>query len=421
MSEAISRSIAPSTGTGTAAPVQDVIQAFAEFGAASAAGISAAGVEAVAEKLMGVDPAPAVTRYPAAPELERASAMYEVHAARAADVAEIVEPAAVEETPSRRTRRGGGSGTRRGSSLEIGDTYPIPGFIERLRLLKVSDLPTNDPRVAQVLPLPELLAFIRDTGIVREDALNLLIGDETYVAAIRRGFIDTLLLRLAMFRKRTAIDAEMWLPVAEIHCPEVEGCETVYQWSSEHKAQLRVTLFGSGGGGGLSSELKFKRGLTSKGGCRRLLVRAKVVLEEWRADPDGEVLKIVNVRAVERGIRVVGLTGEDLHRCSADLEQVQQWIAATEAAGHDLCGTPYELASKARGSAVWKEEFEVRKGVMIETTVNAVLHGIAVAVELKSEVIRSFGYSYQLAEPGVYLGFYGGPGSSLYNWAWSQG
>jgi hypothetical protein len=227
---------------------------------------------------------------------------------------------------------------RRGGAYEVENPWIIPPLPKLLLHLADAGVDFLDPDAAGLVPRDEVVAFCLYHGIQIEQALRLARGGHSYKVLIKQGLLQDIWLNLRLFQEGDPLLAEIGvpIPVAELHSPPVEGCESAYEVLAEHSgsAGLRLRVRGLGAGGGLSAKLKFRDRLWTEAACGQITIPGDIEVVPWNNPDSGERIEVVSITNIREGAwSLVDIPIGRLHLCSDSFDDRLEHFREAERKG----------------------------------------------------------------------------------------
>ena len=294
----------------------------------------------------------------------------------------------------------------------------IAPFLERLRRLRELGFDLTDPRVGVVLSPDEASAFCLGHDVEADEARRLAAGEITFPELVRRGWlarVGDFVGQLVPRGRRLPAEAVL-TPIAEIHCPHVEGCEASYTRSrmAQQSIRLNVTLRGIAAGGGVATSRTLERKITTAAACKRISVQALVsALDWWHPLFPGRTLRIYDVQALDWYTTEEILGAGEGHDCGPHFEKEKALLDA--ALLHDwLPQGDCRVHEPAAGTGSTEESVEVTRERSFRFTVGN--------VEVESRFARVVKYAYTLADGHGrgYVGRFPDDHSGAFQWVWRE-
>jgi hypothetical protein len=299
---------------------------------------------------------------------------------------------------------------RTGGPYRIQDARPIPSFLELIHSLAGAGVDLSDPAIVGV-PERDILAFTArhriDLDWLRQLSGNFIINPTAWQNAVRRflGFQagDPIL---------TEVDVP--LPVAEIHSPPIDGCESAYEIVRKREAgvSLKVEVRGVGAGGGVSTTITLEDKVKIEGSCGLITVPGQVEVVPWTNRYSGETIYIVSVTQLsESSWSIAEIPEGRTHLCSNRFDEVWSAIGVQRARGwlrYDTDFVRHELP-KAGVSFARKRKVEGSREFSL---------GWGGIVELISKFSTKCSYPFTIVAKADYVGFYENRESEAFFWSW---
>ncbi|HET9982144.1 MAG TPA: hypothetical protein VFQ38_01090 [Longimicrobiales bacterium] len=304
---------------------------------------------------------------------------------------------------------------RRGGAYEVEEPRRIPALPALLRSLDEAGVDFLDPDVAGLVPARDVAAFCLRHGLQLDQALRLLRGQEPYRALVAGGWLQSLWLNLILFEEGDPVLAEIGvpLPVAELHSPWIDGCESGYEVTTEEArgAGLKLQVRGVGAGGGLHAKLRFHDRLWTEAACGQVTIPGDIEVVPW-TNPDTreriDVVSITNISAGEWSLAEI--PAERAHPCSDTLEDRLRDFSERERRGWLRAGADF-----------FRHTVEVAGGIERERTLEREREfslALGEVLELTSQFTREYTYSYKVAGKADYVGYFEDARSEAFFWAW---
>lgn len=196
-------------------------------------------------------------------------------------------------------------------------------------------------------------------------------------------------------------EAEIWVPIAEIHRPKVDGCVATFEKTStsSHEHSISIKIFGIGGGYSKSRKFGTTDTIEASGNCLQIVVPVNV---KWKPCQ----------RGAEKFTRV-------------DIEDIRNEPVGKElTAAADGCGVPIDTVKKLASS--WRTypvppkathtcTLAVDAGQGAEISLESKVGPLDIGPKITVKYTMETKYSYKLAGPHEYLAYL--PKNKLaYNW-----
>ena len=203
---------------------------------------------------------------------------------------------------------------------------------------------------------------------------------------------------------------EINVPIAEIHCPRVDGCKTVFTLSSENTLDysFKITILGFGGGSGESVSFGRTAQIPAEGACLKYLV--PIVVKIIHCEKDGVPFSRADIIEIKNGHTVSSIPerDDDCRRLSRSAEAME------------LCSEHYHYDAEG----VFSGEIEINAGKKQEwewglTALLSKTIGTEISFKGSVESLKTITYRYELVGKHHYIG-YNAPGSLGYCWEWER-
>ncbi|GEM_PF-3780656 len=301
---------------------------------------------------------------------------------------------------------------RSGGPCRIQHARPIPSFLELIHSLAGAGVDVSDPAIVGVSER-ELVAFSAhhriDLDWLRQGSGNLIVNPTAWQNAVRKflGFQagDPIL---------TEVDVP--LPIAEIHSPPIDGCESAYEIVRKREAgvSLKVEVRGVGAGGGVSGTITLENKVMIEGNCGQITVPGHVEVVPWTNRYSGETIYVVSVTQLsESSWNIVEIPEGRRHLCSSRFDEVWSAIGVQRARGwlqYDTDFIRYEIPQTG-GSVARKRKVEDSREFSL---------GWGGIVELTSKFSTKCSYPFKIVAKADYVGYYENRESEAFFWAWKQ-
>jgi hypothetical protein len=124
------------------------------------------------------------------------------------------------------------------------------------------------------------------------------------------------------------LESDIWLPILRLHCPDHEGCEAKYAISKAEgaAADLELSIFGLGGGGGQTVTCTVSETYSTVGRCIEIAVPAKLVLRLGGTYVNGTQVAY-GIRATIKDVDTKALTERSIppdHGCGLPFGKVRK-------------------------------------------------------------------------------------------------
>jgi hypothetical protein len=217
-------------------------------------------------------------------------------------------------------------------------------------------------------------------------------------------------------------------PMAELHCPTVEGCEAEYTTKKAHESGggLEVKVMGPAFGGGMSHTFKVSQEDAWKveAGCMRVLGRIRVHGREWKHRTTGKVTWTYAAEIDPNYRATSTLPASDHHCRPGDYAAVSEALAAWKDMAFDNRRLERALCAAPRHSD--KHETEKAGEHKFSFQLPIVVPGVGTfKVALESKFTSSVRYSYKLISGHRYVAYYQATRywdrpSAITLWAWDN-
>jgi len=285
----------------------------------------------------------------------------------------------------------------------VSELKTIPGIISNVNsLAKIS---TAEDLLA-ICPPASLSAFVKETGLTGTFIPPVLFGSESYTQALMapsfiNGFID------AISGSKTVNIQEkvVKVPIGEIHCPNIEGCEATYteKTQNERDTFIEITIFGFGGGDHKTFSVGSGYKVTAKNQCLRFLKEMKLKFTKKKRKNGKEFTSIEVVEPTDNNYQ------EIIYDCPT-------------------CRKGYNEIKKNKNHKAWHivadtsitNEIKIDTGTDFNLGIDFSELGIKDKLKISTKVIKEISCEYHLVRGYDYIGYPPIPNSSLFNWTWEQ-
>lgn len=286
--------------------------------------------------------------------------------------------------------------------IEAKQTGPIalselkhePGFIEMM------ERSMKDPALVSLISFEDVIYFTTQTKLTRlvEDMMPAFAFNTPQIINKIRDW-------LRGYKILRKYEIEKYLPIAEVHCPKIGGCEAYFiqETTNQTDFYLGVKILGFGGGSGKSRSFGIGYEIPAKAGCRYVLVPVKFKIEECQTRSKENFLR-GNVTTIGDGFKVMPIS-KDEDRCEKKTEEVKILGWPTH---------PYLLSQVPEQSTTSRS---VKQGEKTEWDWEIEFPPIKLGVKGTVEVIKQFKYKYILTGKHDYSGYI--PSDTFaYCWSW---
>ena len=319
------------------------------------------------------------------------------------------------------------------SMLTADDSHPVPDFNGEFQA-EITQVPSfldvanwdDDDAIRRYMWNPSNMGFVNDAAV----AWRQIPPGEKLTPGRKGLFVADLLKLLKGYRKLGVyeLDSPSYAPIIDLHKPDTPGSNASYSFGTARQGQstINLSVMNLRFGGGTKYAFSTKSMLTINRGCRTLLHECRYQKEEWRA-PNGEIVELVRIVEIHPGFKTIPVSGSfPVHFCTPRYDVVKRVIDKFK---KDKKYYALTYPVNLRDGDDRSDSITIQKGRLLRIDgnfdssalglppVNASgLFNAEVAYETSLET--SFDYAFTLGGGHDYLGYYRGPNSASYSWAW---
>ena len=283
---------------------------------------------------------------------------------------------------------------------------PEPGIFEKIEsITDAIEKGDNIGELAEAMPVKVISDFIHQTDLPWSESFHHVdCGHMPYELYLREGRLRSLIDRLRQIQVIDSTIEDGKIPIAEIHCPKVDGCKAFYsqKTSSKNDSFLGLKIAGFGGGSGRSCKIGMGYRIPAVKECLYVLAPIKVRVDACTG-PRGNFNRIT-ILEIGNGYHLDSIHPEADH-CQTPLKQLkaQQWKVLPYPVRYQNDPTEFEFNTEI--GQQWNHSL----GINFRT--------INIGLNVSIKVIKKFGYEYKLVGPKKYNAFIK-PDTLGYAWTW---
>ena len=271
----------------------------------------------------------------------------------------------------------------------------IPGMMDIVH--KVSRYPELLPIYIRggFFSLDKVLNFLNESGSGLDIIGDQISQRDSYPFMFGPDWLVRFVNYFMGFTQVSSETEQTWIPVAEVHCPNIENCSTDFACSTTRFNQhsFKITALGFSGGSGYSKKIKLSSGATATQNSLQLQVKAEVRLRIYQNDLGDRVLALDVTRIFDE-TRYVTIDASNFYRIPiqsiANDENLKSVSFDTEV------DKPFEILEIEIGK---KHNFSWA------TNIPGLLEGATAALSVESQLLCSASYKYNFT-PGYRYIFY---------------
>jgi hypothetical protein len=269
---------------------------------------------------------------------------------------------------------------------------------------------TNSPAsLIAIFPTREhLSAFAKETGLTGPFITPVLSSAIPYEQALMSvKFFDGICDAFMGITEINTIEKNVYVPIGEIHCPKIKGCEAEYiqNIQNEKNKFIKVTIFGIGGGRHVIVSVGSTYKVTAKTKCLRILQEMKLKYSKKKSKKGKPFTSIEVVKTTNH------LFQEKIHNCPT-------------------CGENYNFIKDSKDYEDYKsyhivgdtsivEKMRINTGADFSISIDLLEMGISGKMRVSTKVIKEITCNYNLVKGHDYIAYTPKPKSSLLYWTWS--
>ena len=204
-------------------------------------------------------------------------------------------------------------GAKQTGPIALSELKHEPGFIEMMERSK------KDPALVSLISFEDVIHFTTQTRLMR------LVEDKMPAFALNAPQIINKIRDLIRgYKILEKYEIERYVPIAEVHCPKIVGCEAYFIQKTENQKDfsLGVKILGFGGGSGKSRSFGIGYTINAKAGCRYVRIPVKFKIEECQTRSKEKFFK-GNVTTLGDGVKVSPIP-KDEDQCEKNTEEVKK-------------------------------------------------------------------------------------------------
>jgi len=283
----------------------------------------------------------------------------------------------------------------------IGEEYTRDDEGHILGMIEVVQRVAQNPELLPVyiraghFSLDKVLKFLNETGI----GLNIITDQIGQRDSYPFMFGPDWLVRFVnYFMGFTEVSSEFdktWIPVAEIHCPNLNGCATDFVCTTTRSNQyaFKVTALGFSGGSGYTKKIKLASGATAKMNSMQLQVRAETRLRVYENDL-GEHILALSITKIFDESRYVTIDVSDFYQIP--IQSIAQDENLKAISFDSEVDNPFEILEIEVGK---------RHNFSWATKLPGLLTGSTAALSVESQLLCSASYKFNF-HPGYRYIYY---------------
>jgi hypothetical protein len=278
-----------------------------------------------------------------------------------------------------------------------------PGIIS----LAASSSPANIP--AMFPKLEQLSAFARETGLAETFISPVLTGSIPYAAALSApGFINNIWDVINGITEVNSEEKNMLVPIGEIHCPKIKGCEATYTQETQNEQDnfIEIKIFGIGGGDNASTSVGFGYKVTAKEQCLRFFQEMKLRITRNK-HRNGKEFTTVDV--VDRTYNHFQKEIDNCPTCKKEYNLVKE----------NNKGFEYHEERHVIADTSITKKIKIDTGTDFNLGIDFPELGIKSELKISTKVIKEITCEYHLVPGYDYIGYAPKSNSSLFCWTWS--
>jgi len=293
----------------------------------------------------------------------------------------------------------------------------------------------EDPTIQALFPRGGFLSVSRyyDVTLVPPPIVRAIgTGEIEYTQAIRDGWLRRL---WTWFQDYDIVADEddiplhfgHPLPIAELHCPHVEGARTWFRNTRGEEAKISLDVKVGAAGGGPAFRRRFTRsgGVTTTERCQMILAEVSGTYSRWRHRDTGDEIYLVAISGVDSAwsAQEIRGSGYSSHVCtlSSDLTPIKDRLVQRRArAGIDYSYIRPDRRSSGKGASTGSIEMEQERVYESRWPLAIGSHGELGVVTISSTFRHSVEWGYELPQGNAYLATYPSAKRWPPSWNWSR-
>ena len=300
-------------------------------------------------------------------------------------------------------------------STEMGPVFSSkivlePGLIDKLELLEKSGVSDDDPLLLSLLPIEDFVGFTNQTGMRwSEETDDIVFGNIPFERAVLRGLYRRIWDRIRGISLLGETEVTRYLPIADLHRPQISGCKATLSLSSEHSLDhsFSIKIFGFGGGSGEAISFGRITNITTPEKCVKYYVPVTIKVQVFAAN--GHTFVRGDIIDIQDGHEVLPIPeGEDL--CGKTKTSVEAMKWETRDFLHFKATGSFTETVDVGAQKETKWEWGIKFNAPILGDTETKLNGVV-------KTLKTIGYTYDLVGKHNYTG-YNAPGSLSFCWDW---
>lgn len=189
--------------------------------------------------------------------------------------------------------------------------------------------------------------------------------------------------------------ADTWVPVAEIHCPDLEGCSADFVCSTTRNNQysFKVTALGFSGGSGYSKKIRLSTGATAEKKSLQLQVKAEITKRIYQNDL-GDRIFALDISKIFDETRYVAIDVSEFYRIP--IQSIMQDENLRAISFDNKVDKPFQILEVETGK---KHNFSWG------TKLSGLLAGSTAALSVESQLLSNASFRYNF-RPGYRYVYY---------------